>query len=378
MIFTKDKLPIFKLKTIFIICPGLDDVPRGFESDAQQLFSVLQKKSSNNVILLKGSGNSNASEKIVPSIKKEKWLSKLLCKVTKRHSRYFQNTSFFLASLSLFVFKKPDFIYFGDPMLYRYYSLWRKISKQKFKIFFYTGGQNIPKLFNEKDMLIASTSYFYTKAKEEKIPKENIILLPIGFKIIKELTVLNAIQKNKIKEKLHIPVELPIVLSVGVLNNSIKRMNYIIDEVSKLKTAVFLILLGDEDEETDSIRSLAESKLKKDSFLITTVKRDEVSQYYSVSNIFTLASLKEGFGRVYVEALAYGMPVLAHNFEVANNVLSNYGYYGDFTKQGALGQLLENELSHQSTIEQKLERHKYAYNMYSWDVLEPTFVELFS
>ncbi len=365
------------MKTIFIICPGLEHIQRGFESHSYQLFLVLNGNPSNNILLLKGSGKRSVSEKVVGSIKKKMWLSKLLCKFTKRHYRYYQNTSFFLFSLRLFILRKPDCIYFGDPMLYHYYNRWRTISKQKFKIYFYTGGQSIPKLFNERDTLIASTSYFYAKAKKEKIPKENIILLPIGFNIAKEFRVLNTTQKNNIKEKLQIPTELPIVLSVGVLNNSIKRMDYIINEVSKLKTDVFLILLGDQDEETKSVRRMAESKLKKDSFLITTVKRDEVSTYYKIADIFTLASLKEGFGRVYIEALAYGLPVFAHNFEVANDVLSTHGYYADFTRQGALIKLLENELRHPSTLKQKQERHNYAYKNYSWDVLENAFVELF-
>jgi glycosyltransferase involved in cell wall biosynthesis len=140
---------------------------------------------------------------------------------------------------------------------------------------------------------------------------------------------------------------------------------------------VFLVLLGDQDDETKSVRYLAESKLKKDSFLITTVKRDEVAIYYKIADIFALPSLKEGFGRVYIEALAYGLPVLAHDFEVANNVLGSYGCFGNFTKDKELQLLIEKEIKTPATLKQKKDRHNFAYKNYSWDYLEDRFLEIF-
>ena len=366
------------MKRVFIICPGLEHVHRGFETHGRQLYSILKDKSNNQTFLLKGSGSKSVNEKRVFTIKSGSSFSKLLCRLTKQFPRYFQNTSFFYFSLLFFIIKKPDSIYFGDPMLYHYYTKWRKISKQKFKIFFYTGGQSIPEKFNKEDTIIASTLHFYKKARLKKIPEANIILLPIGFYIDKDFAVLSEIQKSKIKETLHIPTNLPVVLSVGVLNHTIKRMDYLINEVSKLNTKVFLVLLGDQDNETDHIKNLAKNKLKKDSFLIKTVKPNEISAYYSIATVFALASLKEGFGRVYIETLSHGLPVLAHDFEVARNVLGDYGFYGDFTKAGSLQRLLERELEAPDNNFQEKERHAYAYDHYSWEVLEEVFVNLFN
>ena len=366
------------MERVFIICPGLEHVHRGFETHGRQLYSILKNKSNNQIFLLKGSGRKSVNEKRVFTIKSGSSFNRFLCKITKQFPRYFQNTSFFYFSLLLFIIKKPDSIYFGDPMLYRYYAKWRKISKQKFRIFFYTGGQSIPEKFNKEDIIIASTPHFYKKAQLKEIPEDNIILLPIGFYIDKEFTVLSETQKNKIKETLHIPTNLPIILSVGVLNHSVKRMDYLIHEVSKLNSKVFLVLLGDQDTETEYIKNLANSKLKKDSFLIKTVKPNEVSIYYSIATVFALASLKEGFGRVYIEALSHGLSVLAHDFEVSRNVLGEYGFYGDFTKVGSLQKLLERELETPNNNFQEKERHAYAYHHYSWGVLEESFIKLFN
>ena len=64
-----------------------------------------------------------------------------------------------------------------------------------------------------------------------------------------------------------------------------------------------------------------------------------------------LASLREGFGRVYLEALMNGLPVVAHRNEVTEFVLGEEGYLIDLLQVGG-SEKLPQLLRQSSTVEE--------------------------
>lgn len=365
-----------KKQTAFIICPTYQYINRGFETHSFELFSMLKKEYKGRIYLLKGSGKTKNNEIKILHFKKNSILNKLLTKVFNKAARQIQNSSFVFFSFLQFIIKKPNVIYFGDPILYHLYSKWRKMSNQNYKIIFFTGGQSIPKKFSEKDTLIAGNNYYYKLAKSRNI--KNITKIPEGFNIDIKPEFLAIDKKNYLKKQLKIPLNMPIIISVGVLNQSIKRMDYVINEVAKLKTTVFLILLGQKDQETNKIIKLAQKKLSNCNFLIKTVPKNKINSYYKIADIFVLASTKEGFGRVYVEALSNGLIVLTHDYEVAKNTLLNYAQYKDLTITNNLSKLITYNLYKILPKNQKLAKHQFAYQNYSWDILKKDYLSCFN
>ena len=84
----------------------------------------------------------------------------------------------------------------------------------------------------------------------------------------------------------------------------------------------------------------------------------------------------EGFGLVYVEALNNGLPCLVHDYKTSRFVLGEMGIYGDLSKEGTLAKLISNLSDEEISHEKALERHRHAYENFSWDKLKPKYIDL--
>jgi glycosyltransferase involved in cell wall biosynthesis len=136
-------------------------------------------------------------------------------------------------------------------------------------------------------------------------------------------------------------------------------------------------LLGQRDHETREIESLAADLLSRDGYRITSVCRRDVWDYYRAADAFTLASLMEGFGFVYVEALAAGLPVIAHDFPISRWVLGEHGTFANLTEPGALARELSLLFSKSEGDESRAERRSFVTARYDWRVLRRDYVGMF-
>ena len=168
------------------------------------------------------------------------------------------------------------------------------------------------------------------------------------------------------------------VLSIGAVQASHKRMDYLIREMTSLpKGEYFLVILGQFGPESRQIQDLAQSLLPG-SHLITSVHFDQVGEYYAMADIFVLCSLKEGFGLVYIEALRAGLPVLAHDFPVSREVLQSEGIFADFRKEGSLTKLIESASNDAELLSDQAaqRRRDFVRNTYSWSVLKKRYAQM--
>ncbi|MFM6842415.1 MAG: glycosyltransferase, partial [Dolichospermum sp.] len=83
----------------------------------------------------------------------------------------------------------------------------------------------------------------------------------------------------------------------------------------------------------------------------------------------------EGFGRVFVEAMSYGLPCIAHDYDVARFVLKDEGYFGNFELPGSLASLIPNVLN-QNNDDSKQRRHQSVYERFSWDKIRSKYVDM--
>ena len=99
------------------------------------------------------------------------------------------------------------------------------------------------------------------------------------------------------------------------------------------------------------------------------------ADYYQVADAFVLASLGEGFGRVFLEAMSYGLPCIAHDYEVSRFVLKDEGYFGNFELPSSLASLIPQVLA-QNDENSKYRRHQSIYERFSWDKLCSDYVSM--
>jgi glycosyltransferase involved in cell wall biosynthesis len=167
------------------------------------------------------------------------------------------------------------------------------------------------------------------------------------------------------------------VISVAALNRYHKRLDYLIEEVARLpEPRPFVLLIGHPEPETEGLRQLAQERLGPEGHSFRTVTRPEVDAHVRASDFFVLASLAEGLPRGLVEALAHGIPCLAHDYPVAHYALGEHALVADFTQPGALAGLLAGLLDGEHDPDRANARRMSVYERFSWDVLAPQYVDM--
>jgi glycosyltransferase involved in cell wall biosynthesis len=156
-------------------------------------------------------------------------------------------------------------------------------------------------------------------------------------------------------------------------------MDHLINEIAELPAGQrpFVLILGRQDESSPAIHALAAEKLGTGNFLITSVPAAEVATYYIAADAFALCSLVEGFGRVYVEALAAGLPVIAHNAEVMQFVMGNVGHLIDMQERGALSRAVRETLEQPWSPGDGALRRASVRERFGWKALSGGYVEMF-
>jgi 1,2-diacylglycerol 3-alpha-glucosyltransferase len=169
-----------------------------------------------------------------------------------------------------------------------------------------------------------------------------------------------------------------IVLSVGWIARQHKRMHYVIEELASLPAPrPFLLLLGAMTEESDEVVELGTRLLGSDGFLARSVPPSDVGDYYRAVNCFVLASLSEGFGRVYIEALMHGLPVIAHRHPVTDYVLGQEAVLADLSDRGRLAPLIAQVLREGHSPGLAARRWASVRDRFGWDALRPAYREMF-
>ena len=120
----------------------------------------------------------------------------------------------------------------------------------------------------------------------------------------------------------------------------------------------------------------AEKLLGSENFAARTVGLAEIADYYRAADAFVLASLLEGFGLAYAEALRHGLPTIAHDFPTTRFVVGEHGYLEDLTKPGALATILAGLGEADSVEKRGRDRHRSVYERFSWNALAPDYVKM--
>jgi glycosyltransferase involved in cell wall biosynthesis len=95
------------------------------------------------------------------------------------------------------------------------------------------------------------------------------------------------------------------------------------------------LVVGKADKaEKDRLRRfIRQQRLEKEVVLAGFVPDDELAAHFTLADVFIMPSRKEGFGIVFIEALSYGLPVIAGNRDGSVDALAN----------GTLGTLVNPE-----------------------------------
>jgi glycosyltransferase involved in cell wall biosynthesis len=362
---------------IFIICSGLGHIQRGFESFAQECFETLLKESSLDITLFKGGGESHSKAIKLWSFPREAWSAIQLGKATGRNAYFIEQVSFTFSLLPYIHREQPDVIYFSDGAVGNILWHWRRLTKQRYKLLLSNGGPYYPPFLPYCDHVQQVAPTHFQAAVDRGIPAAKQSLIPYGINISKTLQILSKPEREVRRRQLGLPENRPVILSVGAINKFHKRMDYVILEIASLpEPRPYLLLLGQQEAESSDIFQLGNQLLGADNFQVKTVNYNEITDFYRVGDAFVLASLSEGFGRVFLEAMSYGLPCLAHDYEIPQFILGEYGYFANFEVIGSLASLMRQVLAEGDDQDKRYLRHHSIYERFSWEKLQQAYIEM--
>ena len=362
---------------IFFSCSGVGVIYRGIESFFREAFEGLRHTEGLDLTLYKGAGNEKADERVLWNIPRTSKTAKALGRIIGRSSYATEQLTTLPSMVRAIRREKPDIIYYSDANLGFQLYRWRKQIGVPYRLLFSNGGPVHPP-FDRTDYVHQVTPFYYDEAIAAGESPKRQRMVPYGISVPSGDPEEPGPIREKLRRQLGLPFDRRIVLSVGWISAIHKRMDYVVREIARLPMPrPFLLMLGAIDKESEQVMALARDRLGEENFAVRSVIYQQVDDYYRGADLFVLASLKEGFGRVFLEALIHGLPVIAHDHPVARFVLGEEGIFGDLTKEGALATLISVSSRKSVTLEEMRRRRARVRERFSWPVLAPQYREMF-
>jgi glycosyltransferase involved in cell wall biosynthesis len=363
---------------IALLCSGLGNIQRGHETFVRDIFDLLKKDV--DITLFKGGGPKKSKEVIIQNIPRESELLKglrknLICSEQWKDSiddekrTELEMETFAYNVLPHLIKGKYDVIHCPDShildLIYEKRDLFENIPK-----FIYANGGAIkPNKYPQFDFIQHHSLFSYSIAGKYK---KKSIIIPYSV----DLKQFKPKDDTSIRKKFNIPKDAFLILSVGTICDNHKRMSHLIKEVAKVKEDIHLLILGQTSNETKRIKELG-NKLLKDKIHYGSLSRKELPKAYQTADLFVLCSLFEGFGIVYLEAMASGLPIIATNHDNQKWIMKGSSLLIDMKKEGLLAskiKLVKNNKVLRAFLSKKgLERVKY----FSQDSIKKKYIELY-
>ncbi|CAN5345295.1 hypothetical protein BH10BAC4_BH10BAC4_15010 [soil metagenome] len=213
-----------KSPIIFLIGTGIGKDSRGFESHILDLFDKVKNEVSFEAYLVKGAGSECDNEIRIANLHRKSFAAKLLGALFGKNAHVIQQFTFFLGLIPALYRLRPTTLYLGEHGLFNQLYRWRNFSSMNFRMVFYTGGNTVPLKMGSHDFLQLVTPVMIPLAKTRGIQPEQMKIIPHFVNFDKQSGNYQDV-KNALRKKLNIRDDQLILISVGALDSSVKRMD---------------------------------------------------------------------------------------------------------------------------------------------------------
>jgi len=176
----------------------------------------------------------------------------------------------------------------------------------------------------DTDRILAVSSYTRDRLlKEQNLDPDKISLLPNTFDSNRFQI---ASKPTYLLERYGLTLKQPIILTVSRLSSAEQYKGYdrilqALPQIRQVIPTVHYMLVGKGDDRTRIEQLIAQLQLQECVTLAGFVADDQLGDYYNLCDVFAMPSKREGFGIVYLEALACGKPALGGNQDGAIDAL---------------------------------------------------------
>lgn len=184
----------------------------------------------------------------------------------------------------------------------------------------------LQRAIHHADRILSISGYTRDRLlKEQNLTPAKISLLPCTFDASRFQI---GPKPQHLLNRYRLTTEQPIILSVGRLDSTQPYKGYdkilrALPEIRRQIPNVHYILVGQGSDRPRIEQLIAQLNLQNCVTLAGFVPDNEIGDYYNLCDVFAMPSKGEGFGIVYLEALACGKPTLGGNQDGAIDALCN-------------------------------------------------------
>ncbi|MBU2529228.1 glycosyltransferase family 4 protein [bacterium] len=282
------------------------------------------------------------------------------------------------------IIKKPDIVHFhnigpaifvpllklfGIKTILTYHSI--NYQHQKwggFAKFVLKAGEYLGLRFSNKVIVISKTT---KKFLEEKYAKKDLEFMPNGVNIEKVITAGNTLKRYNLKPNGYIFTACRFVPEKG--------LHDLIEAYKRIKNPGFkLVIAGDADHGSDYSRKLKRLAKETDCVvMVGFVSGRPLAELFSNAGLFVLPSYYEGLPIALLEALSYGLPVLASDIPQNREVpLPDFRFF-EVGNVDDLSKKMTELLNLGISAEEKNKQREILKENYNWDEIAQKTLEVY-
>lgn len=360
---------------IAIVCSGLDEVRRGFESHQRQLFDQLSADGDSGLdaVLFKRTGaRVPHREYVIPSPGRGSWLVRRLA--ARRETVYYWEYVLFAISLSAFLCltrKRYSKIVLIEPGLSAALRKLRPFLPGNPTLLLTHGNADGPEWYLHHADEIQEVNPENYRLVVEADPRKSVRLVPHFLPTVPAPISLE--ERRAARQRFGIETE-HVLLTVGAVNRWPKRMDYVVREAARLGDDWTLLMCGPVDEP----EVLAEANVLLGSrFRHISLSRDQMRLAYAAGDMMVLASRHEGFGLVIIEAMSNGLPVVVYDREVFRWITGDQSVCLDMSVDGRLEEFVREHGASVAWRTNKGEQNRHVVGeRFTWSALRSSYLEL--
>ncbi len=320
---------------VALLCSGLGTVRRGHEVFARDLFELV--RDAVDISLFKGGGAPAPGETVIPHVPRDapELDGMHLCVAPKWHAAAVQvermrveGETFAYGALPALLVGDFDVLHCLEQEVCQVLWAHRHLFARTPAILWSNGGA-LP----AADQPPCDAVQEYTDYNLQRSARGRAFLIPHAV----DTRRFHPGVVSSFRQRHGIPAEAFVVITVGSICYWHKRTDHVIREVSQVPGA-WLVVAGQETPDTAAIKTLGR-ELLGDRVIFTSLSHDALPDAYAAADVFTLGSLFETFGIVYIEAMAMGLPVVCTDHPNQRGIVKD-GVFVDMRAPGALARAL--------------------------------------
>ena len=351
---------------------GIGRVRRGFERMFTDLFGVLREHL--DVTLFKSGGRRDAGEVVPRLLRPATAIARAMPFGDHAGGPTYKADclAFGLSMVPELLRDRFDVIHCVDPPLADVLQHLQRVCRFRARLLFTEGCRVPPRYYPRVAHVHHVGQFALQQAVGAGIPESHMTLIPIG---LHTRHFLDCVGREALRRKHGISDSTFVIVAVSNVERTFKRVDYIIEEVSRLEGDVLLWIDGFPRDPT--LPELARQRLGP-RCRMTYVPSGDVPELYHVADVMVHASLDEAFGIAVAEALCAGVPVLAHDSPHFKWLIQDQDCLIDMSTPGSLAARLGELPAQRDDLARRAQaRAAAARRRFEWRSLALGYVEMY-